>query len=147
MQSLYWSIDRLPGLSQQELERLRTLGIHNTQELLSETNNPALKQQLASNLQLHLKHIQKWSILADLARIPSINCQYCGLLLHTGVISSAQLSQIPVHRLHQQVLRFYVSNLQRRDLCPSINLVGKWIEEARSMPKARYAPELVRKTN
>ena len=85
---------------------------------------------MASKLQLHLQYVNKWIALADLARIPSVGTQYCGLLLHTGMISVAQLAQTPTHRLHQQTLRLQVATLQRRDLCPAIELVKQWSQQA-----------------
>jgi hypothetical protein len=130
MQPLYWSIEDLPGLSQQERDLLKTSGVGDTQELLKRASNPHLQRQLASTLQLNLRYIQKWTALADLARIPSVGCQYCGLLLHAGIVSRQQLRQIPTHRLHQQILRLHVSTMQRRDLCPSVDLVQRWIKEA-----------------
>jgi lipopolysaccharide/colanic/teichoic acid biosynthesis glycosyltransferase len=130
MNFLYWSIGNLPGLSQQECDRLKACGIEDTKQLLQRTRNPNLKRQLASQLQIHIKYVQKWSALADLAQIPSIGCQYCGLLLHAGIISPTQLRQISVHRLYQQILRLHVSTIQRRDLCPSIDIVQKWVKEA-----------------
>jgi Domain of unknown function (DUF4332) len=130
MKSLYWSIDSLPGLSEQEQEQLKACGINDTRELLVKTSNPNLQRQLAGQLQLHLKYVQKWSALANLAQLPSIGCQYCGLLLHAGIISLSQLRQTPVHRLHKQILRLHVSTMQRRDLCPSVDLVQRWVKEA-----------------
>jgi hypothetical protein len=147
MQSLYWSIDNLPGLSQQEQDRLRACGINDTRDLLNKTSNPHLQQQLASQLQLHLKYVQKWSALANLAQIPSISCQHCGLLLHAGIISLSQLRQTPVHRLHQQILRLHVSTMQRRDLCPSIDLVQRWVKEAGTIELKKIAnPDVRRKS-
>ncbi len=56
-------------------------------------------------------------------------CQYCGLLLHSEVGSVAQLVQIPVPRLHRQVLRLQVATIQRKDLCPSLAQVQTWVRE------------------
>ncbi|WP_143874578.1 DUF4332 domain-containing protein, partial [Nostoc linckia] len=35
------------------------------------------------------------------------------------------------HRLHKQILRLQVATMQRRDLCPAIELVERWSQEAR----------------
>lgn len=131
IQSCYWKIEQLPGLSQQQEDNLKSCGVTTTQQLLVKTQNPQLKQSLASQLQIHLQYLNKWAALADLARIPSVGCQYCGLLLHSGIASVLQLSQTPVHRIHRQILRLQVANLQRKDLCPSVDLVQKWVQEAR----------------
>ena len=80
---------------------------------------------------MHLTYINKWIALADLARVPSIGIQYCGLLLHAGVGSVVQLAQIPTHRLHKQILRLQVATMQRSDLCPAVDIVQQWIQEAK----------------
>ena len=135
MQSQYWSIDRLPGLMRSELESLQQHQINNTKSLLELTSTPELKISLANRLQLNQKHINKWAALADLARIPSIGDRYCGLLLHAGIISVAQLAQTPFHRLHRQIVRLQVATLQRKDLSPPVELVRKWVEEAKQLLK------------
>jgi len=81
-------MQQLPGLSQDECQRLATQGIHTTLELLQHTSNPERRTALASQLQVNSHHIQKWIALADLSSVPSVGCQYCGLLLHAGVGSA-----------------------------------------------------------
>ncbi len=131
MQPLYWSIERLPGLNQGEQNLLKAHGIISTQQLLERVNTSQAQEHLAVQLKLNLRYIKKWAALADLARVPSIGCQYCGLLLHSGIVSVSQLAQTPVHRLHRQILRLQVATLHRKDLSPSVNDVKRWVEEAR----------------
>ena len=131
MQPCYWSIDKLPGLSTPEKELLSKNGIKTTKDLLINSQTPQAKNLLPNKLQLHIKHINKWVALADLARIPSVGCQYCGLLLHSGIASTRQLSQTPLQRLHPTIKRLYVATMQSKDLTPSVPMVKKWIEEAR----------------
>lgn len=131
MYPCYWSINKLPGLSKEEQELLGKNGIKTTRDLLINTRTPSAKNLLANKLQLHIKHINKWVALADLARIPSVGCQYCGLLLHSGIASVTQLSQTPLQRLHPTIKRLYVATMQRKDLTPSVPQIKKWIEEAR----------------
>lgn len=130
IQARNWPIDQLPGLSEQDQSQLVECGISTTLTLLRKASNPVQKQALANQLQVSMQHVNKWVALADLARIPSIGCQHCGLLLHAGVGSVSQLTQIPPHRLHRQILRLQVATMQRRDLCPSIEEVQQWIQQA-----------------
>lgn len=130
MKSCYWPIALLPGMTATYEKQLAQVGITTTEELLR-YGDPEATKALALRLRLHLHHVRRWLVLADLARLPSVGCQYCGLLLHGGVISSVQLTQSLPHQLHRHLLRFQVATLQRRDLCPSIALVQRWIEEAR----------------
>jgi len=133
IQPCNWSIEELPGLSAQEQSKLQELGITTTGQLLQKASTPESKLVLASQLQIKSQYVNKWVALADLARLPSIGCQYCGLLLHAGVCSVRQLAQMPPHRLHQQILRLQVAMMQRRDLCPHVEEVAVWIKQAREL--------------
>ncbi len=131
--ALNWPIEQLPGLSLEDSTKLTDCGITTTIQLLQQTLTQNDKQVLATKLQLNIKYINKWVALADLARIPSVGCQYCGLLLHAGIGSVVQLAQTPVHKLHQQILRLQVATLQRRDLCPPASEMQIWIKQAQNI--------------
>jgi hypothetical protein len=133
MRSRYWKIETLPGLSQEQQTLLQGYGITNTKQLLASASTPEAKQALASQLQIHSQYVNKWVALADLARIPSVGCQYCGLLLHSGITSVVQLVQTPIPRLHQLILKLHVGTMQRKDLCPTVDVVQQWILEARAI--------------
>lgn len=135
--SCHWPIEQLPGLSQQEQSQLQNCGITTTGALVKQGKTPADRLALANKLQIHLQYVNKWVALADLARIPSVGTQYCGLLLHTGIGSVAQLATTPIHRLHQQLMRFVVATMQRRDLCPSIEQIQQWNQQARTIEERR----------
>lgn len=128
-----WSIEQLPGLSQEELVKLQNCGIYTTKALFKQGNSLQSKVALANKLQVNLQYVNKWVALADLARIPSVGTQYCGLLLHAGIGSVAQLAETPTHRLHQQIMRLQVATMQRRDLCPAIELVQQWSQQAKTV--------------
>ncbi|NJL10833.1 MAG: DUF4332 domain-containing protein [Calothrix sp. SM1_7_51] len=133
IQSRDWPIEQLPGLSQEEQLQLQNCGITTTKALIIQGNSPAAKALLSNKLHVNLQYINKWLALADLARIPSVGTQYCGLLLHAGVASVAQLAQTPIHRLHRQILRLQVATMQRRDLCPEMDLVQQWSQQAKEL--------------
>lgn len=126
-----WPIAQLPGLNNENQSQLEECGITTTQQLIRMTKTVEAKALLAHQLQVNPKYVNKWVALALLARIPSVGCQYCGLLLHAGVASPAHLAQMPVGRLHEQILRMHVAMMQRNDLTPSVDRVQKWIEEAK----------------
>lgn len=126
-----WSVEELPGLSEQDKLQLHNCGVYSTKQLVEEGKTLQTRTELANKLQMHLTYINKWIALADLARVPSIGTQYCGLLLHAGVVSVVQLAQIPTPSLHKQILRLQVATMQRSDLCPAIDVVQQWIQEAK----------------
>lgn len=128
-----WPIEQLPGLNAEDLQKLENVGIQTTLQLLQQGTTSARKQQLAAQLRVPTQYVNKWVALADLARLPSVGCQYSGLILHAGIASCAQLSQTPLHRLHQQILKLQVATMQRQDLCPSIGEMAQWVQQARSL--------------
>jgi predicted flap endonuclease-1-like 5' DNA nuclease len=126
-----WRIEQLPGISSEDQARLIDCGITTTLQLLQQCHNQEQKHALSEKLQVHIHHVSKWVALSDLSRIPSVGCQYCGLLLHAGIASAAQLAQMHIHKVHQQILRLQVATMQRRDLCPSRGEIVQWIQQAR----------------
>jgi predicted flap endonuclease-1-like 5' DNA nuclease len=128
-----WSISDLPGLSNPDRDALLELGITTTGELLAIAPDPATKHQLAVNLGAKIQHVNRLVALADLARIPGVGCQYNGLLINSGIISTKQLAQMPAHKIHQQLLKLQVATLQRRDLCPNLAQIQGWIDRAKEL--------------
>jgi Domain of unknown function (DUF4332) len=126
-----WSIKELPGLNEEEKLQLQNCGISTTSQLIVKGKTSQSRIELANQLQINLKYVNKWLALADLARVPSVGTQYCGLLLHAGVGSVMQLAETPTHRLHRQVLRLQVATMQRRDLCPAVDIVQQWTQQAK----------------
>ena len=128
-----WAIEELPGLKQDEIDNFKSKGFTSTLSLVKQGKTVQEKVILAQKLQVHVQYVNKWVALADLARIPAVGTEYCGLLLHAGIASVMQLTTTPPHRLHKQILRLQVATLQRRDLCPAVELVQQWIQQAKSI--------------
>ena len=128
-----WPIEQLPGISDQHQQQLKALNILTTLDLLKTTRSDETRLQLAQQLNAHIKHINKWTALAKLACLPSVGCQYCGLLLHAGISSPQQLALLPVAQLHSQLMRLQVKLMQRADLSPDTAQVSQWVVEARQL--------------
>jgi Domain of unknown function (DUF4332) len=132
-----WPLDQIPGLNVADCHKLQSAGLLTTAHLLKQTRTLDQQRQLAAQLQMPERWVRKWTALAEFSELPSVGCQYCGLLLHAGVASLAQLAMMQTHTLHRQVLRLQVTFLQRRDLCPNPGLVGQWIAEAQQFQRRR----------
>lgn len=130
MKSANHPIAQLPGLSAPQIKQLSACGITTTFDLLRQGNSLAQRQQLSAQLATHLKHINKWTALANLARIPSVGCQHCGLLLHAGVSTPQQLATMTVQQLHPQLRRLQIQLFKRADLAPDTAQVAAWIRQA-----------------
>lgn len=136
MKSANHSIAELPGLSQPQIAQLQAAGISTTFELLRQGNSIVQRQQLSKKLSTNVKHINKWAALANLARIPGVGTQYCGLLLHAGVSTPQQLSIMTVQRLQPQLLRLQIQLFNRANMAPDTAQVASWIQQAQQMVRA-----------
>ncbi|MEM9001964.1 MAG: DUF4332 domain-containing protein [Cyanobacteria bacterium P01_F01_bin.86] len=132
-----WPLSQLPGLSDEQITRLHSAGFKTTQDLLNQTRSPQALQKTAQRLQMPLRYPQKWAALAALSQLPSIGCQYCGLILHSGVASIPQLAQVAPGRLHNQILRLHTATMRRSDLCPTPDQVVCWVQEAKQFMRSR----------
>ncbi|MEL7510932.1 MAG: DUF4332 domain-containing protein [Cyanobacteria bacterium J06554_3] len=130
-----YPIAQLPGLSPDQVQQLSDCGISTTFELLRRGNSTEQRRQLSTQLNTNLKYINKWTALANLARIPGVGCQHCGLLLHAGVSTPQQLSTMTVQKLHPQLVRLQVQLLRRADLAPNAAQVATWIRQAQAMAR------------
>lgn len=135
LRSSSWPVAQLPGLPAAQVAAMAAVGIHTTADLLVQGATPTQQGAMAPRLQITVSELRKWLAMADLARIPTVGCGYCGLLLHGGIASVVQLSQTPAPRLHGQLLRLHVATMQRRDLCPSLTTVRQWITEAQVLTR------------
>lgn len=126
-------IGQLPGLSTPQIEQLKVCGISTTFDLLRQGNTVAQRQQLSTQLNTNIKYINKWAALANLARIPGVGCDHCGLLLHAGVSTPQQLASMTVQRLHPLLTKLQVQLLNRADLAPNTAQVASWIQQAKTL--------------
>jgi Domain of unknown function (DUF4332) len=126
-----WLIADLPGLDPNLGKDLDGVGLTETRQLVT----LSIEQQisLATSLGHHPRHIQKIVAMASLAQLSSVGCDYCGLLLHAGIASVAQLALTPVSQLHRSVLRLHVTVLSRNDLTPTVDRVQRWVLQAQRL--------------
>ncbi len=132
-QSANHPIASLPGLSSSQVEQLNACGIFTTFDLLRQSGSSSQRQQLSRQLNTNIKYINKWTALANLARIPGVGAQHCGLLLHAGVSTPQQLAGMTVQRLHPLLRRLQVQLIRRADLAPDTAQIAAWIQQARTI--------------
>jgi Domain of unknown function (DUF4332) len=133
-------IQALPGLGDRDSAALINQQIATLSQLRAATRSPVEQRQLAQKLRIREQTLRKWLVLADLAQVPSVGTQYCGVLLHVGIVSVQSLARSQPPQLRSQVLRFQVAHLRRADLCPDLGQVERWIQDARAIvARARRA--------
>lgn len=132
--SLNFALEQLPGLSAKACQNLKDHGITTTHTLLKKAGRSrSQKEALAIAIGVRFQLLAKWLAFADLAQIPAVGCQHCGLIVHSGIVSLEQLAQTPLDRLHKQIMRLQVQNLQRADLCPDMGEISVWIKQAQQL--------------
>jgi hypothetical protein len=112
--------------------QLAALGLTHTHQLCQLGQSTQRCQALAIQLHLPQRYVTKWVVLSALAQVPTVGCEYNGLLLHAGISSVEQLASSSVQVLFPRIKRLYVATLQRSDLCPSADQVTLWIRNAQS---------------
>ncbi len=132
-QSANHPISTLPGLGRTQVDQLNACGIFTTFDLLRQGNSLSQRQQLSRQLNTNIKHINKWAALANLARIPGVGPQHCGLLLHAGISTPQQLAGMTVQRLHPLLRRLQVQLIRRADLAPDTAQVATWVAQAKTI--------------
>jgi len=130
-----YPLDQLPGISPAHALGMAQLGLNSTDQLRRYGVSVEHRQTLAKTLQVPLRYVTKWVILADLARVPGVGCQFNGLLLHAGIMSVPQLAACSAQRLFTQLRRLHVATLQRNDLCPTADQVNLWIHQAKALTR------------
>lgn len=131
-----YPLDQLPGLSPTHAQGMTQLGLTSTEHLRRYGATADHRQTLAQKMQVPLRYVTKWVILAELARVPAVGCQFNGLLLHAGIISVAQLADSTAQGLYTQLRRLHVATLQRNDLCPTPDQVSLWIQQAKALARS-----------
>lgn len=131
-----YRLDQLPGLSPTHAQGMTQLGLTSTEHLRRYGATVAHRQTLAKQMQVPLRYVTKWVILAELARVPGVGCQFNGLLLHAGIISVAQLADSTAQGLYTRLRRLHVATLQRNDLCPTPDQVSLWIQQAKALARS-----------
>ncbi|WP_017324124.1 DUF4332 domain-containing protein [Synechococcus sp. PCC 7336] len=130
----YWPIEQLPGLNASDRRKLKHFGLVTTADLLNVAQSGNChKTTVAAQLQTKVERLNRWLAMADLARLPAVGCQYCGLLLHAGMLSVTDLSAASAPQLHRLIQRLHVSTLRSVRNCPSVAQVSQWIYQARHL--------------
>jgi hypothetical protein len=132
--SLNFPIEKLTGLSAEDCQKLKDHGIQTTRGLLKKAGfKRSEKEAFAIAIGVRLQLLTKWLAFADLARIPAVGLQHCGIIVHSGIVSLEQLSQTPIDKLHKQILRLQVQQFRRADLCPDIAEMAIWVKQAQQL--------------
>jgi hypothetical protein len=128
-----WQIEQLPGINPEDREKLKEFDIETTFQLLKRANKREGRQKLADQMQVNVQRVVRWVVMARLARIPSVGCHYCELLLNIGIYSASQLTRATVKDLQKRIVAYQEANPHRPKLCPNPAKMTEWIQEAQKI--------------
>ena len=127
-------IIEIEGIGPKYAEKLHSIKIYTTSELLEAGSTPAMRKELAEKTDISPKLIHKWVNLSDLFRIKGVGEEYSDLLEVAGVDSVVELSTRNVDNLHAKLLEVNKTKKLVRSV-PTLADVEAWIKEAKTLPR------------
>jgi predicted flap endonuclease-1-like 5' DNA nuclease len=113
-------------------EKLMQLGLRSTDQLLEACKTPRGRKQTSAKTALVEDDLLRWAHLCDLARIRGVAKQYLELLSASGVHSMKELRGEKADHL-SQLLRKSNEEKQLCKVSPSVAVVRKWIDQAKTL--------------
>jgi predicted flap endonuclease-1-like 5' DNA nuclease/ferredoxin len=119
----------IEGIGPIYAEKLKTIGIKTTIDLLEAGSTPLEREELAEKTGISPKLILEWVNIADLMRIKGVGEEYSDLLEEAGIDTVVELSRRNPENLHAKLLEVNEEKkLVRR--VPSLSAVKGWIAHA-----------------
>lgn len=130
-----YKIEEIEGIGPVMGQKLRDAGVSTTDKLLENALSPKQRKDLAEATGISPKIILRFANMADLFRITGIGQEYAELLEAAGVDTVPELAQRNAENLTAKMEEVNEEkNLVRRT--PSLTSVEKWVEEAKTLPRA-----------
>jgi predicted flap endonuclease-1-like 5' DNA nuclease len=124
----------IEGIGSVYAEKLNSINIYTTSDLLEAGATPLGRKELAEKTGISDKLILEWVNIADLFRIKGVGEEYSDLLEEAGVDTVVELARRVPENLHAKMLEVNEKKkLVRRP--PTLNEVKQWIEEAKKLPR------------
>jgi predicted flap endonuclease-1-like 5' DNA nuclease len=128
------NIKDIEGIGDAYAEKLEAAGIKTVEGLLEAGASEAGRKKIEEQTGLAHAHVLKWVNHADLFRIKGVAGQFSELLEAAGVDTVPELAQRNAANLTKKMEEVNAEkNLANRT--PSEAEVGKWIDEAKSLPR------------
>jgi len=122
------------GIGPKYAEKLKEVGIANTDALLKAGATPKGRKDLAEKTGISDALILEWVNHVDLFRIKGVAEEYADLLEEAGVDTVPELAQRSAKNLFQKILEVNeAKKLVRRT--PTEKMVADWIEQAKKLAR------------
>lgn len=130
-----YTIEDVEGIGPAYGEKLRTVGVNNTDQLLSAGKTKKGRTELAQKTGISEALILKWVNMVDLYRIKGIGSEFSELLEASGVDTVKELK----HRIAANLVKKMTEVNAEKKLTrrvPTEVVVADWIEQAKTLPAA-----------
>ena len=128
-------IEDIEGIGATYAGKMKSANVQTTEDLLKKGGTAKGRVELAAATGLTETQILEWVNRADLYRINGIGSEYSDLLEAAGVDTVAELARRDAKNLFEKLKAINEEKKKVRDL-PNAEQVGKWVEQARSLPRA-----------
>ena len=128
------TLGELRGITDSVLNALKAQGISDSDSLLEATKTPQDRKTLSSATGVDGKVILELANRADLARIKGIGRVYSDLMEEAGVDTVKELAQRSADNLHAKLIQIN-SVRQFTQRPPSVEQIGDFVEQAKSLPR------------
>ena len=125
----------IEGIGPTYAEKLQTIGINNSDNLLDAGKTPNGRKDLAEKTGISSKLIMEWVNLCDLIRIKGVGEEYSDLLEAAGVDTVVELATRNAENLHKKMLEVNEEKKLVRST-PTPDQVTEWVAEAKTLPRA-----------
>ena len=127
-------IEELEGIDSGSGEKFRHVGITTTDKLLASTKTKKQRAELAASTGIPEKQILRFANMADLFRINGVGKEFAELLEAAGVDTVPDLAQRNAENLTAKMEELNKAE-KHAGRTPTVAEVGKWINEAASLPR------------
>lgn len=129
------NIQDIEGIGAVYAEKFQSAGVQTTDDLLQKGGSAKGRADLAAATGLTEKQVLEFVNRADLYRINGIGSEYADLLEAAGVDTVAELAQRNADNLAEALKKVNDEKQKVRNV-PGAGEVAKWIEQAKSLPRA-----------
>ena len=127
-------IVEIEGIGPVYAEKLVSIGIKTTTDLLERCGSKKGRQEVAAKSGISETLILEWVNHADLFRIKGVGEEFSDLLEEAGVDTVPELAQRNPENLYNKMIQVNMEKkLVRRT--PHLSEVESWVEQAKSLPR------------
>nr|WP_321982393.1 DUF4332 domain-containing protein [uncultured Cohaesibacter sp.] len=128
-----YSIAKIEGIGPAYTEKLKAVGITNTNAYLEKAKDAAGRKALEEETGIDHARILKWANMADLMRIKGVGEEYSELLEAAGVDTVKELRNRNAVNLTAAMKDANVEKKLVRQV-PALANVERWVAEAKQLP-------------